>query len=69
MINIEKGIPTPLGNGKNQDLLRKMKVGDSVLVGDRNVATCIHSAARSLGFRVTIRKQPNGEIRVWKVAK
>lgn len=66
---IEPGIPIPQSNGSGKvvSILRKMNVGDSVLVpiGDRMSWIC---AAKREARRVVTRKMSETTLRVWRSA-
>ena len=69
-IKIDQNIPVP---SKRGDLvvpvsatLKKMKVGDSVLV-DKSVANSFRAMAPRYGMVVTGRQQEDGNIRVWRL--
>jgi len=69
---IEKNIPIKRykTGGIWQDLAEKMEVGDSVLFESRIKATCLAASLRGLhGVMGTIRKQKDGQFRIWRKAK
>lgn len=69
---IMSGIEAPVRQeayGKWVDVASRMAIGDCVDVPNRANAKCITSSLRRQGFRPVIRQQPDGSIRVWKVAK
>jgi len=74
-IVVEKGIPLPTRlvcrerGGKWVDLLRRMEIGDSVVLSLPDY-TSVHSVGRRLGFKVVSQKQPDGFTnRVWLAGK
>lgn len=68
-IKIDKGIPIPRdskGRPKiNLNLLRAMKVGDSVLV-DTKKAKSLYSASSVAGVKLSMRRVEGGT-RVWRI--
>lgn len=73
-MQIEKGIPAPLGsNGKVKSVVEKMEIGDSILcVQDGEVkavarASAVRSVFSKLNRKCVIRKDGEG-YRVWRVA-
>lgn len=48
-------------------LLKRMKVGDSIVVERNQDSGNLGTSARKLGRRITQRKLPDGKIRVWVV--
>ena len=74
-IKIEKGIPFPTRlvcrhrGGKWVDLLRRMEIGDSVLI-PIGVVSSINSISKKIGMKLRYQKQPDGiHNRVWLVGK
>ena len=71
-MQIEKSIllPTPTMRGTVVVTLAAMEVGDSILVaGDPNsVRNSASSYGRRSGKTFTIRKQPDGQHRCWRVS-
>jgi hypothetical protein len=70
-IKIEKGIPFPtrLGckhrGGKWVDLLRRMEIGDSVLL-PIVVISSVNSLSKRIGMKMRYQKQPDGiTMRCW----
>jgi len=67
---IEKNIPISAhghnGSGYLTNLVKKMEVGDSVLVKDRKKANSLTLTLRRLGYKSVTRKI-NNSIRVWKM--
>ena len=64
-IKIEKGIPIPeLGTGFTA-IMKKMEVGDSIIVAGKRPSS-IHIVAKNIG--ITIRKASKTELRVWRTA-
>lgn len=68
---IEEGIPITKSIaprvGKNMDVIKAMKVGDSVLLDDQNHYMCFYAAAKRLGVKVASRQQQDGKVRLWRV--
>jgi len=68
---IESGIPIPGPARKKTHgichALRAMGVGDSFTVNNGKYRS-IHAMAGQTGIKVTVRKQENGTIRVWRIA-
>jgi hypothetical protein len=74
-IKIEKGIPLPprlvcrQRGGKWVDLLRRMEIGDSIVLTIPEYSS-FHINSRRLGWKVRSQKQPDGiHNRVWLVGK
>ena len=70
-LKIEKNIPMPkkhhLRKGRFVSLLRKMKVGDSILFKNKAEANKFVTAADREGVRVARRQvSQNGEFRIWR---
>jgi len=69
IIKIEKGVPIPSRRGSRwSDLigtLRKMKVGDSFVCSPA-LANSFRGVAPRNRMKVTGRKMPDGQIRVWR---
>ena len=72
---IEKNIPIPpkkVGKPKKYGIVDKMEIGDSILVPTRNQAIGCNNRARTIGYKMTIRKAhgvlatPNA-YRIWRV--
>ena len=68
-IVIEKGVPVPAGYGRQVGLtavMRKMVVGDSIVVPEHMRAS-IYSIARGIdGTKFAVRKVADGQLRVWR---
>ncbi len=70
-MEIEKGIPIPNRNKSDysmSEILRKMAVGDSIVIEKKKSAGW-RSSARSLGIRVATRPVSETETRLWRVAE
>lgn len=68
-ITIESGIPIPpkhKGTGY-PELMRQMKVGDSILVPKKGRVAVLQAAVR-LRITITTRKEGDGTMRCWKVS-
>ena len=68
-IKIEKGVPIPSARGRTgvSDAIRKMKVGDSIVVVDRMSAGTIAKQVFGKAGHITTRKLPDGTFRVWRI--
>lgn len=67
-VKIDKNIPMPgigINYGKYIDILRKMEVGDSILLSSQAEAGSLVTAARAKGKRFVSRKIASSEYRVW----
>lgn len=68
---IEKAVPVP-GEGERggrtgaTDILRRLEVGDSVVIPGLMVASW-RQLARRLGMRVRVRSVGGGEARFWRI--
>jgi hypothetical protein len=70
MTQIDKGIPVPTNNyGKNRELLKQLEVGDSIYFAEDNqsILSCYYNVAKRLGIKITIRRQPEGGCRLWRL--
>ena len=56
------------GRGKWNNIIKKMKIGDSFKVHDRKEASSFIAALRALGINGALRKKGAG-YRVWKLGK
>lgn len=70
-MKIESGIPIPepklRGENSPSVILRKMQIGDSVVIALPSLAAW-RSVARSLQIKITTRKVGADSARIWKVA-
>jgi hypothetical protein len=67
-LKIEKGIPIPENNGSVSATIKAMKVGDSVLVNQRQ-RNCAFACAHINKIKLKSRTQPDGEsIRIWRMS-
>ncbi|MCY3019644.1 MAG: hypothetical protein NTW87_11530 [Planctomycetota bacterium] len=67
-MDIEHDIPIPsLKTGSKWDVFKRMNVGDSILIPAGSQKQAAY-AARDRGIRIARRKQPDGNIRIWRVA-
>jgi hypothetical protein len=73
-LNIDKKVPIPPAGWqkrKETNPLRqaaaKMAEGDSVVVENIGVASRFGTYLKDLGYGAVTRRQPDGQIRVWKV--
>jgi hypothetical protein len=71
-LSIEKGISIPpkvagrpKGSGKYGQILRQMKIGDSVHVPNEGARATMFRAAHVLGIKITSRKEVDG-FRIWR---
>ena len=66
-IKIESGveIPRPNHRGKWKNLVKEMRVGDSVLVDGQSPRLSLVAALKKAGFK-GVSRQTDGGIRVWK---
>ena len=62
---IEKGIPLPTKRGKNHSTATQMQIGDSVLMGTLGKAVGLANAMRLINKQPAMRKQSDGQVRVW----
>lgn len=62
---IEKNIPMPDQRNSYSNLLDQMKVGDSILMPKKNYLS-FRQAAFQKDIKITARKQPCGNYRVWR---
>lgn len=70
-IKIEKGIPIPPKGNRMGGLvgaMRSLEVGDSLVLPSGSSSNKPYATARDVGIKVTTRKQPDGSIRVWRIA-
>ena len=63
---IDKSVPVPREPQWAPELLKKMEVGDSVLIDTRSLVNSMHHSAKVLGMRIRS-KGENGKVRVWRV--
>lgn len=64
---IEHNVPMP--NRRNTGLaeaIKALKVGDSFLIPVNRRATA-HGIARYNGYRVSVRKDTDGNMRIWRI--
>lgn len=71
MIEIEKGVEMSTGSNEFINIMKKMEVGDSFLVNDREITPKvrgnIYTAAKFAG--IAIKQKTIGEnLRVWRVS-
>ena len=66
-IQIEKGIPIPDRGTGFTATMKKMEVGDSIIVVGKSNST-IHTVARNIGIKIAIRTVSETELRVWRTA-
>ena len=71
MFKIEKGVPMTAPSrdrsGRWKDLLRKMEVGDSVLLESQTQATSIRNTAKRMGMQVRCQQQEDESFRAWRI--
>lgn len=63
---IEKGIPLPKRSGALTSGLRKLQIGDSFLTD--KLVPAFSVTAKRIGIKIASRKQPDGQMRIWRVA-
>ncbi len=70
-LKIERGIPIEGAAPKGlwADKVKQMKNGDSLLLPNANYADRFTSALHHYGFASKQKKQFDGKVRVWKMAK
>lgn len=72
MFKVARHIPPPSRLKGNRDLypFRTMKIGESFLIPKRRVPRGpIHGLAKRVyGITISMKKQRNGSVRVWRVA-
>ena len=71
MFKIEKGVPMTAPSrdrsGRWKDLLRKMEIGDSVLLESQTQATSIRNTAKRMGLLVHCQQQEDESFRAWRI--
>jgi hypothetical protein len=71
MFKIEKGVPMTAPSrdrsGRWKDLLRKMEIGDSVLLESQTHATSIRNTAKRMGLLVRCQQQEDESFRAWRI--
>jgi hypothetical protein len=71
-LQIEHGIPIPTATvrqGGNVTLLKQMSVGDSIYFEPKiaKKATRFYRVAKKLGYKIVIRRDEQGGMRLWRV--
>ena len=66
MYEIEKGVPIP--DGRAAYPFEAMEVGDSFVAANKWVGRSAWSWGRARGKKFSVRKQPDGTVRIWRVA-
>jgi hypothetical protein len=69
-VKIESGIPIPksVHHGKWIDTVRKMNIGDSVVV-PKGHHMVMYAAVRNAGFKPVTRHEGEGSVRIWKMPR
>jgi len=62
---IEKGVPMPNGYGSKYSILKRMKKGDSIVIGTGFVAA-IRQAAKAWGIKIATRRENLNHHRIWR---
>jgi hypothetical protein len=71
MFKIEKDVPIPAEYTRKKYPLGDLKIGDSFLIpkdkAPTNMSASLAPQVARLSIKITIRKQPNGDYRVWRI--
>jgi len=62
---IEKDVPMPNGYGSKYSILKRMKKGDSIVIGTGFVAA-IRQAAKAWGIKIATRRENLNHHRIWR---
>ena len=62
---IEKNVPMPNGYGSKYSILKRMKKGDSIVIGTGFVAA-IRQAAKAWGIKIATRRENLNHHRIWR---
>lgn len=62
---IEKDVPMPNGYGSKYSILKRMKKGDSIVIGTGFVAA-MRQAAKAWGIKIATRRENLNHHRVWR---
>lgn len=70
-LKIDRNVPIPprtrAGNESITSVVRRMQVGDSLLV-DRNWAHSIRACAHAAGIKMVVRRMSEDKARIWRAA-
>ena len=64
---IEKDIPMPNGYGSKYSILKRMKKGDSIVIGTGFVAA-IRQAAKAWDIKIATRRENLNHHRIWRAS-
>lgn len=64
---IEKNVPMPNGYGSKYSILKRMKKGDSIVVGTGFVAA-IRQAAKAWDIKIATRRENLNHHRIWRAS-
>ena len=67
MIEIEKNVPLFPRKTNTKYPFAEMKVGDSFVIPPRPKTPILQGYAKTFGIKITIRRQPDGSYRVWRI--
>ena len=62
---IEKDVPMPNGYGSKYSILKRMKKGDSIVIGTGFVAA-IRQAAKAWNIKIATRRENLNHHRIWR---
>jgi len=62
---IEKDVPMPNGYGSKYSILKRMKKGDSIVIGTGFVAA-IRQAAKAWDIKIATRRENLNHHRIWR---
>ena len=62
---IEKDVPMPNGYGSKYSILKRMKKGDSIVIGTGFVAA-IRQAAKAWDIKIATRRENINHHRIWR---
>ena len=62
---IEKDVPMPNGYGSKYSILKRMKKGDSIVIGTGFVAA-IRQAAKAWDMKIATRRENLNHHRIWR---
>ncbi len=62
---IEKGVPMPNGYGSKYSILKRMKKGDSIVIGTGFVAA-MRQAAKAWDIKIATRRENLNHHRIWR---
>ncbi len=68
-LRIQRSVPAPTVRERNRYPIREMKVGDSFVIPPQRVPRgTINGLGRRYKMKLATRTQPDGSVRVWRVA-